>query len=725
MTMAKPEKTAEKPGARVIRVALLGNPNTGKTTLFNALSGLRHRTGNYPGVTVDVRKGSLRVTTPGGNFDLELLDLPGTYSLAARSPDELLAVDVVTGQVGESDRPNVLLCMGDASNLERSLYLFSQAMELGVPVVLALSMVDLAKKAGISVDTNSLSKQLEVPVIPVNATKGVGLGDLKEALVAAAARECPKNPEMLPEPVRKKQQELSKAWNTHPALVLRALVDEGGEAEKQLTQKLGPQALHQLQGARQELITDHHIALAVIEPRSRYPWIRKKVTGCVQRTQGLPKGFTEKADRWLVHPVWGTLIFLLVMFLFFESIFFLAQPAMDFLSGCMDQLAGFVGSKMGPGPFNSLLSEGIIPGVGAVLVFLPQILILFAFMGILEDCGYMARAAFLMDRIMARCGLSGKAFIPLLSSLGCAVPGILSTRVMENPRDRLAAILVAPLMSCSARLPVYLLITGTFLSHTWWLPGLTLFCLYLIGFLVAPLMAWLLKKTILAGDKTIFMMEMPPFRLPSLRVVIRRMVEAALEFLGRAGTLILASMVVVWALTHYPTAAPDGRQWPEKIEEAPKGQKSELIQEWKSNTYLARISKSLDPLWGPIGWDWRVGAAALASFPAREVVVASLGIVFGQEPEEEEGEEEQVKRLGERLQAATKPDGKQLFTIPAALSLLVFVALCCQCVSTLAVMARETKSWKWPAFTFVYMTTLAYLGALLVYQLGTFIGGGV
>ena len=712
---------------RPFQVALLGNPNTGKTTLFNALSGLRHRTGNYPGVTVEVRKGALKASFNGTDHDIDLLDLPGTYSLAARSPDELLAVDVVTGCFGESSRPDALVCMADASNLERSLYLFSQAVELGVPVVLALSMVDLAAKQGIKVDTRKLSEQLGLAVIAVNATKGTGLRELKAAIIEAALGKVAPNAQMLPEAVKSAQAELAKAWNCHPGFVLRALVDEGGEAEKRLTAQKGATAVAELQAARQKLTTQHQIALPVLEPRCRYPWIRKQVAGTVERSQNNQKGFTEKADRWLVHPFWGTGIFLLIMLFFFQAIFVLAKPVMEWLGELTDGLASWLGGQLGPGPFNSLVCEGVIPGVGAVLVFLPQILILFAFMGVLEDCGYMARAAFLMDRLMARCGLSGKAFIPLLSSLGCAVPGILSTRVIENRRDRLAAIVVAPLMSCSARLPVYVLLTGAFLSQTWWLPGLTLFGLYMIGFVVAPLVAWTLKSTLLAGEKPIFMLEMPPFRVPAVKVVVRRMVEAAWEFLARAGTLILASMVVVWALLHYPSTTPDGKYWPEVIEEAKGEDRLVLLEQWKSNTILARVSRSLDPLWAPVGWDWRIGAAALASFPAREVVVASLGIVFGQDPEWEETAvgDESEKRLASRLQEAKRADGSRLFTIPTALSLLVFVALCCQCVSTLAVMARETRSWKWPAFTFAYMTTLAYLGAILVFQVGTMLEGWI
>ena len=708
MTPGLPVAIFPAKGQTTIQIALLGNPNTGKTTLFNALSGLRHRTGNYPGVTVEVRKG----TTSHGDVKLELLDLPGTYSLAGRSPDELLAIDIVTGRFGLAGRPDVLLCLADASNIERTLYLFSQALELGLPCVIALSMNDLAQKQGTRVDANRLSSHLGVTVIVINALKNYGIEALKEALVKAAHCPVPLFEPMLPGPIQIAREKLASSWDCHSALVLRALVDEGGEAERQISSRLGTRVLEELKTTRAELTSCHHIALAVMEPRARYPWIRSKLAGCVERFEGQENNFTERTDRWLVHPQWGTLIFLLVMMCLFQSIFVIAKPVMVFLSYLVNYLAGKIEEAMPLGSLSSLIVEGVIPGVGAVLVFLPQILILFAFLGILEDCGYMARAAFLMDRLMSRCGLSGKAFIPLLSSLGCAVPGILATRVIESRRDRLAAMLVAPLMSCSARLPVYILLTGAFLSQTWWLPGVIVFSLYLIGFIMAPLVAWVLRGTLLAGEKPIFLLEMPSFRWPSARTILRRMVEAAWDFLARAGSVILASMVMVWAMLQYPISAPDGRPWPEVVLEAPVNERGQLRAEWKSGTFLGLVSHTLDPVWKPLGWDWRIGAAALASFPAREVVVASLGIVFGQDPDSPDG------GLPERLKSATREDGSPLFTVPVALSGLVFVSLCCQCVSTLAVMARETKSLTWPAFTFTYMTILAYVGAMAAYHIG-------
>jgi ferrous iron transport protein B len=368
-------------------------------------------------------------------------------------------------------------------------------------------------------------------------------------------------------------------------------------------------------------------------------------------------------------------------------------------------------------------------------VFLPQIAILFAFIAVLEDCGYMARAAFLMDKLMSRCGLSGKSFIPMLSSVACAVPGIMATRVIENRRDRLTTILVAPLMSCSARLPVYTLLIAAFLTEgfAWWVPGVTMFAMYMIGLVVAPAVALLLKRTLLRGETPVFVMEMPVYKWPSFRTVFRRMTDSSWAFLRRAGTLILASMLLVWFVLYVPWWGKDVKNYDLRIAELRSEVRAEedenlkalkqeeinnLYGEWKRGSWLGMAGHALEPVVRPLGWDWRIGMAAVASFPAREVVVGTLGIIYNLG----EGDPEEVqKSLGEKLQEATGEDGRKIFTVPVALSLMVFFALCCQCVSTLAVMRRETRSWRWPALTFAYMTVLAYVGALVVYQVGSWI----
>jgi ferrous iron transport protein B len=424
---------------------------------------------------------------------------------------------------------------------------------------------------------------------------------------------------------------------------------------------------------------------------------------------------------------------------------------MKLISDAKDALVDLLRGPLPPGPFTNLLLDGVLEGVGAVIVFLPQILILFAFIAVLEDCGYMARAAFLMDKLMSRCGLSGKSFIPMLSSIACAVPGIMATRVIENRRDRLATILVAPLMSCSARLPVYILLIGAFLTgpgYAWWLPGAVMFALYALGLLLAPLVALLLKRTLLRGETPVFVMEMPLYKVPSLRLVLRRMTDSGWAFLRRAGTLILASMVVVWALLYFPRGG-DGEQQPYDVRVAQlrkeaaqlkedgaseaKDEKEQeinaLTAEWKRHSYLGRMGKAIEPVVRPLGWDWRIGMAALASFPAREVVIGTLGIIYS-EGEQDSDAIREADNVAELPLAVAMKKAKwdddptrPVFTIPTVLSLLVFFALCCQCASTLAVIKRETRSWRWPAFTFTYMTLLAYVGALVAYQIGHFLGG--
>jgi ferrous iron transport protein B len=746
-----------QPKTRRLVAALLGNPNTGKTTLFNALSGLNHRVGNYPGVTVESKKGTM--TCEGQAF--ELIDLPGTYSLAPRSPDEMVAVDVILGRQEGEERPDVVVSIVDASNLERNLYLTTQALELGVPIVVALNMVDLAESQGVRIDADELSRRLGVPVVPIQANKKKGLDSLRSAVARAAGGSAPKSAPAFPTAFEDEVTALRKKLNDAPPfLVRRLLLDVGGYTEQRMLAQLGDDGQGLLRQARERLQATAPVP--AVETRTRYAWIRQALTNVVQRPGQRPVTWTDRLDRVLTHRIWGTLIFLAVMFLLFQSIYTAAKPLMELIDARRSWLASSVESLLPPGVFTSLLSEGIIGGVGAVVIFLPQILILFAFVAILEDCGYMARAAFLMDRLMSRAGLSGKSFIPLLSSMACAVPGIMATRVIEDRRDRLATILVAPLMSCSARLPVYILLIGAFLTdgYPWWVPGVVMFAMYALGLILAPLVAFVLKRTLLRGQTPVFVMEMPSYKVPSLRTVVRRVVDAGAAFLRRAGTVILASMILVWVLLNFPAgdypqriAKLDGsvkeeRDQVKTLEESIKESKKEgdadkvaeaekeleplkkkldpvddeinqLHSEWKRTSFLGQFGRAIEPAVKPLGWDWRIGVAALASFPAREVVVGTLGILF-QEGKVDAKDEESTKKLGGKLREA-KWEGteKALFTLPVALSIMVFFALCCQCASTLAIIRRETRSWTWPAFTFIYMTVLAYVAALIVYQVGS------
>ncbi len=764
-----------------LSVALVGNPNAGKSTLFNALSGLRQRVGNYPGVTVELKKG--RFTAEGVTVDL--IDMPGTYSLAARSPDEMVAVDLLLGRRPEEPRPAVVVSVVDATNLDRHLYLTSQLLDLGVPVVVAVNMVDAAAAQGLKLDYARLAERLGVPVVPIQANTGGGVPDLLKAIRAAADTEAHARGATFPPAFDAAAEDLRKELSDElpPFLVRRLLIDVGGYVEQWLAGLHGPRLTAKLAGARDKLAAAGH-AVPGVEARARFAWVRAAVAAAVTRPAVRPVTWTDRIDAVLTHRLWGTLVFLLVMFLMFQSIFLWAKPLMDLIDGGREALAKGLESVLPSGPLRALLVDGAIKGVGSVLVFLPQIAILFGFIAILEDCGYMARAAFLMDRIMCRCGLSGKSFIPMLSSVACAVPGIMATRVIENRRDRLATILVAPLMSCSARLPVYVLLIGAFVARpgsSSWLPGLVLFAMYMIGFTVAPLVALALKRTLLRGAPPVFVMELPAFRRPKPNAILRRMWDAGRAFTVRAGTIILAAMVLVWALLYFPYTDPNGESYPDRIEraeaEAKRGadrfkelkakdeaskaeaaegepapapltedEKAELEKldaadgladklngEWKRQSALGRAGLWMEPVFRPLGWDWKIGVAALASFPAREVLVGTFGLLYdvgevdtkaiGNPNADDESKEKAAGLTRAVQQEWAKDPVRGKYGVPVALSIMVFFALCCQCASTLVVIHRETKSWVWPVFTFAYMTALAYAGALVTFQVGRLIVG--
>lgn len=735
---------------QTVKVALIGNPNTGKSTLFSALAGVRQRIGNYPGVTVEKKIG--RFDDAGQSFTL--VDLPGTYSLAPRSPDEMIAVDVLLGRRDDMHSPDVVLCIVDASNLERHLYLVSQVLELGLPTVIALNMLDVAAERGIEINVPLLQKHLGVPVVEVQANRGRGLKELKAALACAAGTKGlpPRSP--FPEPfqaeVEKLQKELraglatGEAEQTWPRyLVERLLLDTSGYLTSLHLPGMTETTSQHVSAARERLKAAA-CPVPSIEPISRYRWVSENLKDVVRRPQTRKVTFSDRIDAVLTHKVGGVIVFLIVMAIMFEAVFTIATPAsamIDFLSG---QAASFISSIVPEGVLRSLLIDGVIAGVGGVLVFLPQIFVLFLFIGILEDCGYMARAAYLMDKLMSRAGLSGKSFIPLLSSFACAIPGIMATRVIENRRDRLATMLIAPLMSCSARLPVYVLLIGAFIPPTTYLGGviglqtLTMMAMYLLGVVVAIVVAFILKWTLLRGSTPPFVMELPSYKLPSPRVVLWRMAENGWEFIARAGTIILAVSIVVWALAYFPRSEGDldpmlvaqQQELSAKLEtlsakEAPEEFESTTAElthvdnliagAHLRNSYLGRAGQYVEPVVKPLGWDWRLGCAALASFPAREVIVATLGVIYNLGSEEDETSEP----LRDTLRNA-KWDGTDVpvFNVPVAMSVMVFFALCAQCASTLAVMKRETNTWRWPIFTFVYMTVLAYVGAFLTYQIG-------
>src|SRR3954465_2435369 len=524
--------------SKTIRIALVGNPNTGKSTLFTALAGVRQRVGNYPGVTVEKKTGTLR----RGEQLFELIDLPGTYSLAPRSPDEMVTVDVLLGRHDGANPPDAVLCIVDASNLERNLYLVSQVLSLGLPTVVALNMIDLARDRQIEIDVEILSKRIAVPVVVVQANHRIGVKQLKASLADVSHAHIAERENPFPEAFQQQAVEFGSWINSNSSrslpqfLVERLLLDGDGYLENQLLNGQADEGLRRLRAARESLATAG-FPVPAVEAMARYEWVGRVLDGVCRRPHEHQLTASDRIDAVLTHKIWGTLIFIAAMALLFSSIFVLAVPAMDLIDGAKDSLAQFVSGLLPDGALQSLVVDGIIGGVGAVVIFLPQILILFFFIALLEDCGYMARAAFLMGRVMAGVGLSGKSFIPLLSSFACAVPGIMATRVIENRRDRLATILIAPLMSCSARLPVYVILIGAFVPAHYYLggvlglQGLVLFGMYAIGTITAIAVAWVLKKTVLRGETPPFVMELPTYKIPSTRLVGVRMAERGWAFL--------------------------------------------------------------------------------------------------------------------------------------------------------------------------------------------------
>lgn len=724
---------------KTIRIALVGNPNTGKSTLFTALAGVRQRVGNYPGVTVEKKTGSLR----HADQHFELIDLPGTYSLAPRSPDEMVTVDVLLGRHDHGPPPDAVLCIVDASNLERNLYLVSQVLSLGLPTVVALNMVDIAREREIEIDVAALTKRLGVPVVAVQANRRVGLEPLIKSLAEIAAQRNIQRENPFPPEFQRHANEFATWINSNSAqkvpgfLVERLLLDGDGYLEGELLNGTATEGAQRLRAARESLAAAG-MPVPAIEAMARYDWVARVLDGVARRPMDHRLTATDRIDGVLTHKVWGTLIFVATMAVLFSSIFVLAVPVMDLIDGWKDALGTWVSGLMPDGALQSLVVDGIIGGVGAVVIFLPQILILFFFIAVLEDCGYMARAAFLMDRLMAGVGLSGKSFIPLLSSYACAVPGIMATRVIENRRDRLATILIAPLMSCSARLPVYVILIGAFVPAQYYLgglvglQGLVLFGMYCVGTITAIGVAWLLKKSLLRGETPPFVMELPTYKVPSTRTVAHRMWERGWAFIARAGTVIFAVTIVVWALSYYPRAeekvtteiAAQRAQVQNDASALAEFDRPENIDHLTASlhqrySFLGRAGQWIEPAVRPLGWDWRIGCAAIASFPAREVVMGVLGVIYQLGGDVDIHAEEDQRNLESQLKAAKWDDsGRPVYNLPVALSIMVFFALCAQCAATLAVIRRETNSWRWPIFTFSYMTALAYVGALVTYQVG-------
>lgn len=616
------------------RVALVGNPNSGKTALFNALTGSRQKVANYAGVTVERKEGVL--TTPSGR-QMRVLDLPGTYSLRARSPDEVVTRDAVIGKLEGELAPEALICVADATNLRLVLRLALELKQVGRPFVLALNMFDIAQRQGLRIDLERLSQELGAPIVTTVATRKRGLPELLEKVEALVAA---------------RKVETENVWHEPTASEIRV-----AHAEAQ------------------------RIFKACVKPPER------------------PDTVTGKIDDVLLHPVAGVLILMTLLFVMFQAVFTWATPVMDGIDGAFAAIAGWTSAHLPAGLVTSFISDGLIAGVGSVLVFLPQILILFFFILLLEDSGYMARAAFLMDKIMGGAGLHGRAFIPLLSSFACAIPGIMSTRVIDNKEDRLTTILVAPLMTCSARIPVYTLIIGAFIpKQTVWgvlsLQGLVMFGLYAGGIVSALLVSFVIRRVFWRGAVEPFMMELPTYRWPEPRNVLMNLWTRARIFMSRAGRIILPLMVLVWVLSTFP--------YP------PEGATGPAI----DYSFAGRIGHFIAPVMAPIGFNWQMTVALIPGFAAREVAVAALGTVYA---------------VGGDGDAAATTLGSLLahqWSLASALSFLSWYVFAPQCAATLGVVKRETNGWTWPTVMFVYMTSLAYLASFVTYHVAVAMGAG-
>lgn len=669
-----------EPSTRTIKkekltVALAGNPNAGKTTLFNYLTGLKQKVANYPGVTVERKEGVWKL----GETTARLIDLPGLYSLDATSLDEQIAREVLTGEMQDGDRPDVIIAVVDSTNLERNLYLVTQLFDYEIPIVVALTMVDLFEKQEHQIDTEKLAGLLSLPVVQIVASDKRGRDELAERVLDIAGREL------------------------------------SVPAELTVSDAVGENA---------------HIF-------SRYSFISNAVQETVKHNDLEAHNFSEKVDKVLTHKFFGLVILVAILLLVFQTIFSWATLPMDLLEKGFGALGEFAKAQMPPGILADLVTDGIIAGVGGVLVFLPQILLLFLFISILEDSGYMSRAAFLLDKLMSRVGLHGKAFLPLMSSFACAIPGIMATRTIEDRRDRLATILIAPFMSCSARLPVYALMISAFFAGETVLGFISLgavlmLAMYTLGILVAVLVAFILKRTLLKSPPPPFVMELPPYRVPNLRTILQNMITRSGLFLKRAGTVILAISIVLWALMYFPrNAAPAAPPAPAVAETAETGETPETPGadleaeaakaeegEHLRNSYAGKLGHLIEPVIEPLGFDWKIGVALIASFAAREVLVSTLSIIYNVGKDETE----ESPSLISALKDARTDAGKPVWTPLTALTLMVFFVLAIQCMSTVAVVRRETNSWTWTLFMVAYMTGIAYIAAFLTYQGGRLLG---
>jgi ferrous iron transport protein B len=723
-------------------VALIGNPNSGKTTLFNVLTGSRARVGNYPGITVEHREATISL---GDGGDVRFLDLPGAYSLVPRAEDEAVALNGVLGRLPGTARPSLTVAVVDAMNLERNLYLVEVLREIGQPMIVVLTMMDAVEADGISIDADRLSRRLGVPVVPVAAPRGQGMDVLRSTIRAALEGRVAPPPLAPPVASRADLDELGRQVAIDldlpadpAALGIWALSLQAGNA-------MGHVGFGQATRDLLARVTDAPVLVQQVVA-ARYARVSQWTSQVLAETRPVQdtrsERFTSRIDAIALHRIFGPLLLLLIFGALFQALFSWSKPIMDAISDGMHwgglQIAGLLPARF---PLlRSLIVDGIVAGVGNVIVFVPQIAVLFFFLGLLEDSGYLARAAFLLDRVLSRVGLHGRAFVPLLSGFACAVPAVLAARTIENRKDRLVTILVTPLMSCSARLPVYGLMIATVFSTLppilgFIQPGaIVMIAMYVLSITAAMAMAALFKRTILRTKPSPFVLELPHYRRPRLIMLGRHVWSKVMRFLVDAGTVILAITILLWGLFNFPRSA--------KLDAQHTAARAHIIatvhdleaqtiqldavdgryaQERLEHSAAGRVGHAIEPYIRPMGWDWKVGVGIIASFAAREVLVSTLGLVYGLG----QGADEHSTSLQDAMRKDRDPvSGRPVHTPLSGLSLMVFFVLAMQCMSTLAVVRRETRSLRWPAFQFAYMTVLAVAGALVVYQGGKLLGFG-
>src|ERR1051326_1912334 len=699
-----------------LHIALVGNPNSGKTSLFNCLTGLNQKVGNFPGVTVDKKTGATSVSE---TMQAKVIDLPGTYSLYPRRVDEWISYKVLLNQ-DKDIRADVVVAVADASNLKRNLLFCTQIIDLKVPIVIALTMTDIAKKKGIKINIADLERELGVPVIPVNPRKGRGITQLKKIieqtvlqLYRIPARDFIENKQLAAESIEEVQ-------NIFPALsdytAMHYLMNHESFDFNTETQD-------RIEGIERKYGFNHTKTQAE-EILQRYGRIKRIMQAAVSEPDSVQKAlFTERLDDVLLHRRWGYIILLAVLFFLFQSVFWLAQYPMDWIDSGFAKLNSSLSFILPEAWWSNLLTKGVLSGLSGILVFVPQIMILFGLITLLEDTGYMARISFLTDRLMRSVGLNGKSVMPMISGFACAVPAIMSARNIENRKERLLTILITPLMSCSARLPVYTILIGLVIPRTYLfgflgVQALVMMGLYLFGLVMALIVSYVAKHFIKLKEKSFFILELPTYRSPRWKNIVQTMINKAKVFVYDAGRVIMIISLILWALSSYgpPKRMERVKAQYEQLKSQPNARVNDIDKELHAakleNSYAGILGKAIEPAISPLGFDWKIGIALITSFAAREVFVGTMATLYSV------GEDDQNSlKLQDKMKASKREDGTPLYTLAAGISLMIFYLFAMQCMSTLAVVRRETRSWKWPLIQLIYMTGLAYVMSLIAYQL--------